>query len=189
MRKNILASLTFLFVSVLMLTGCGSSNNDGTLPIIMPAQPEPTPDVNGYAFDNLTSTLNITSYEKYKIEFQLTQRGVAVPGAPVAMKVFDQSLGSVASNFATTDENGKGDFIYTPPTVFPETGTLKIVYTDGNITLEEPIVLDFDLDTDASDGRATTLSIAYENTTCDEKRGIVGHYHVHAVDRLSLIHI
>ena len=189
MRKNILHILTFLFVSLVMLTGCGSSDNKGQAPIIPPptppAPPAPPVNVNGYAFDNLTSKLNIISYEKYNIEFQLTQYDLAVPGAPVAMKVFDHSLGSVESNFIKTDENGRGNFIYIPPTVFPEAGTLTITYTDGNITIEAPITLNFNLNTDDPDGRATTLSIAYENSTCDEKRGIIGHYHVHAVDRKS----
>ena len=141
--------------------------------------------MNGYAFDNLTSLLDITTYEKYKIEFQLTKDGIVVPDAVVSMKTFDKNLGSVDAYTVTTDENGEEDFIYTPPAVFPEAGTLYIVYTDGNITLEEPIALDFNLDTDASDGRATTLSIAYETSTCDEKKGMIGHYHVHAVDRKS----
>lgn len=162
----------------MLLSGCGSNSKKD------PITPTPPPATNGYAFKNVTSNLNITAYEKYKIEFQLTQNDFAVPGAPVAMKVFDQHLGSVESNSVVTDENGKGSFSYTPPAVFPETGTLSIVYTDGNISIEAPITLKFNLD-ESSDGRATTLSIVYESTEYDVKRGMIGHYHVHAVDRKS----
>ena len=177
-KNKIIYTILIVGMSIL-LSGCGSDSKEN------PIVPVPPPATNGYAFNNLTSALNITSYEKYKIEFQLTKDGMVVPGAVVSMKAFDKNLGSVDAYTVTTDEKGEEDFIYTPPTVFPEVGTLIIVYTDGNITLEKPIALDFNLDTDVSNGRATTLSIAYETSTCDEKKGIIGHYHVHAVDRKS----
>lgn len=181
MKKNILYSVLVL-VSILIV-GCGSnSRKDPT--------PTPTPPPGGYAFANFTSQLKIDEYKTYPIKFQLTKDGLAVPDASVSMKVPDESIGSISKLTVVTDENGKGRFVYTPPAIFPEKGKLYMVFTDGNITLEGTVKLDFDLNTDIpSDGRATTLSISYETSECDDKRGIIGHYHVHAVDRFSRLPI
>jgi len=149
---------------------------------LVPEAPPP----GGYVFTNTTESIDVTSYADYPIYFQLTQNGLVVPNTIVSMKVPDKGIGSLEKYTVTTDENGKGKFIYSPPDIFPVKGLLHIVFTDGNITLEQAIVLHFNLETDIpSDGRATTLSISYETTECDEKRGIIGHYHVHAVDRKS----
>ena len=177
MKKNII--YVILVATSFLLLACGSnSKKDPT--------PPPTPPPGGYAFVNFTSELKIDEYKTYPIRFQLTKDGLAVPDAAVFMKVPDQSIGSIQKLKVITDDNGKGVFTYTPPAIFPEKGKLYVVFTDGNITLEETVNLTFDLNTDIpTDGRATTLSITYETTECDAGRGIVGHYHVHAVDRFS----
>ncbi len=165
----------------ILLSACGSNSKKDPIPT-------PTPPPGGYAFSNFTSTLNIEEYKTYPIRLQLTKNGLAVPDAPVFMKVPDQSIGFIDKTTIITDANGKGVFSYSPPAVFPEKGTLFVVYTDGNITLEEPVKLDFNLNTDIpSDGRATTLSISYLTSECDASRGIIGHYAIHAVDRFSRV--
>ena len=165
----------------ILLSACGSNNKTDPIPIA-------TPPPGGYAFSNFTSTLNIEEYKTYPIRFQLTKDGLAVPDVSVFMKVPDQSIGFIDKTTITTDANGKGVFSYSPPAVFPKKGTLSVVYTDGNITLEEPVELDFNLNTDIpSDGRATTLSITYLTSECDASRGIIGHYAIHAVDRFSRV--
>jgi hypothetical protein len=101
------------------------------------------------------------------------------------MKVPDQSIGSIKDYRVETDENGKGTFVYTPPAIFPEKGKLYIVFTDGNITLEESVQLYFELKSDIpSEGRPTTLSISYRSTECKDE-SIIGYYSVHAVDRFG----
>ena len=177
MKKNIIYMV--IAATVFLLSACGS--NSKTDPLV-----EATPPPGGYAFSNLTESIDVTSYNDYPIYFQLTQNGLTVPSAIVNMKVPDKGIGSIEKYTVTTDENGKGKFIYSPPDIFPVDGVLYMVYSDGNISLEEPIKITFNLATDIpSDGHATTLSIAYETTECNEKKGIIGHYHVHAVDRKS----
>ena len=181
MKKNII--YTVMVAVSILLSACGSNSKKDPVPT-------PAPPPGGYVFANFTSELNIEEYKTYPIKFQLTKDGLVVPNAPVSMKVPDKSIGSIQEYSVVTDENGKGTFVYTPPAIFPEKGELSVVFTDGDITLEESVKLDFNLNTDIpSDGRATTLSIAYETTECDDKRGIVGHYHVHAVDRFSRLPI
>ena len=183
MKKNIIYTI-IIAVGILLLSGCGSNSRKDSVP------PTPPPPTGGYAFANFTSELNIEEYKIYNIEFQLTQGGLAVPGASVFMKVADKSIGSIEDYTVETNENGEGAFVYTPPAIFPEKGELFVVFTDGNITLEETVKLNFNLKTDIpTDGRATTLSISYEGSECIKERGIVGHYHVHAVDRFSRLPI
>ena len=179
MKRKIVLYSVLLMVASAILSGCGSNSKKD------PIVPTPAPATNGYAFKNVSTDLDITTYSKYTIEFQLTKDELVVPSASVSMKAFDKYIGSVDAYVTTTDENGIGKFIYSPPTVFPDTGTLTILYTDGNITIEQNINLHFKLDLDASDGRATELSISYESSSCDVKRGNIGHYHIHAVDRNS----
>ena len=181
MKKNII--YTIIIAVGILLSACGSNSRKDPLPT-------PTPPPGGYALANFTSELNIEEYKTYKIEFQLTKDGLVVPNATISMKVPDKSIGSIKDYTVETNENGKGVFVYTPPAVFPEKGNLYVVFTDGNITLEETVKLYFNLKTDIpTDGRATTLSISYETSECDDKRGIIGHYHVHAVDRFSRLPI
>jgi len=180
--KKLLIYTVIMTVSILF-SACGSDSKKDPIPA-------PPPPPGGYAFSNFTSELKIDDYKTYPIEFQLTKDGLVVPDETVSMKVPDKSIGSIQKYTIVTDEKGKGTFIYTPPVVFPQKGTLYVVFTDGNITLEEKVLLQFDLNPDIPPkGHATTLSISYETTECDEKRGIVGHYHVHAVDRQSRLPI
>jgi len=179
MKKNLIYAV--MIVGSILLSACGSNSKKDPVP-------PPTPPPGGYVFTNFTSELEIEEYKTYPIKFQLTKDGLALPNVPVSMKVPDQSIGSLKEYAVTTDENGKGSFVYTPPAVFPEKGKLYIVFTDGNITLEEPVELNFNLNTDIpSDGRATTLSITYLTSECDASRGIIGHYAIHAVDRFSRV--
>lgn len=181
MKRNIIY-ITLVAVGIL-LSACGSNSRENPVPT-------PTPPPGGYVLANLTSELEIEEYKTYPIKFQLTKNGLVVPESIVSMKVPDNSIGSIQAYDVTTDVNGKGVFVYTPPAIFPEKGQLTIVFKDGNITIEENVTLNFNLNTDIpSDGRATTLSISYETTECDDKRGIIGHYHVHAVDRFSRLPI
>ena len=173
--------IIYLFIStgIMLLSACGSDSRKDPVP---PATPPP----GGYAFVNVPSELHIEAYREYSIAFQLTKDGLVVPDAIVSMKVPDKSIGTLQAYTVTTNANGEGSFTYMPPVVFPEKGSLNMVYSDGNITLEQDIALHFNLDTDVpGDGHATTLSIAYETSECDDKRGIIGHYHVHAVDGTS----
>lgn len=168
-------------IMMLLLVACGSnSRKDPT--------PPPAPPPGGYMFVNVTSDLLIEEYITYPIAFQLTKDGLAVEGAEVSMKVPDKSVGSIKKLKVVTDENGKGRFVFTPPVIFPDKGQLTMVFTDGNITLEQTVDLTFNLKSDIpTDGHPTVLSITYETTECDEKLGIISHYHVHAVDRFSRI--
>ena len=162
----------------ILLSACGSNSKADPIPT-------PTPPPGGYAFMNFTSKLTIDEYKTYPIRFQLTKNGLAVPDAEVFMKIPDQSIGSIRDSKVITDENGKGAFVYTPPAVFPEKGQLFVVYTDGNITLQETVKLSFDLKSDIpSEGRPTTLSISYRKTECKDE-SIIGYYSVHAVDRFG----
>lgn len=176
MKQNKQYTAIFI-IFILFLSGCGTDTKENPVP--------PVGVVDGYTFNNFTNELNITTYDNYRIEFQLTKDGIALPLSVVSMKVFDSNLGSVQSLTAITDEDGKGFFLYTPPKVFPESGTLTISYTNGDIVLNATIQLMFNLEPGTSPGRATTLSIVYETSECDDKRGLIGHYHVHAVDRFS----
>jgi len=180
MKKNII--YTLIVTIAILLSACGSdSKEDPFIPIASDKS-----DVNGYEFMNVESTLNITEYKKYKIDFQLVHDGLPEREAEVAIKAFDKSYGSVSSRYAstasnpgasissqyvTTDGDGIGRFFYTPPANFPSEGTtfsLELVYTgiaseDSNdtLTLTQKISLVFKLDPNASNGRAATLSIVY----------------------------
>jgi len=179
MKKSIIYIV--LVATGFFLLACGSNNKKDPTP-------PPTPPPGGYAFVNMTSSLKIEEYKTYPIKFQLTKDGLALSNVPVFMKVPDQSIGSIQKLKVTTDDNGKGVFVYTPPAIFPEKGKLYVVFTDGNVTLEAPVNLTFDLNTDIpTDGRATTLSISYLTSECDASRGIIGHYAIHAVDRFSRV--
>ena len=178
--KKSLIYITMITVSIL-LSACGSNSKEDPIPT-------PAPPPGGYVSANFTSKLKIEEYKTYPIRFQLTKDGLAVPNVPVHMKVPDQSIGSIQTLTIITDDNGKGTFTYTPPAIFPEKGKLYMVFTDGNITLQETVNLTFDLNTDIpTDGRATTLSISYLTSECDASRGIIGHYAIHAVDRFSRV--
>ena len=179
MKKNLIYIV--MIAGSILLSGCGSNSKEDPIPT-------PTPPPGGYVLANFTSQLDIEEYKTYPIRFQLTKDGLAVPDVPVFMKVPDQSIGSIQTLKVITDENGKGVFTYTPPAIFPEKGKLYIVFSDGDITLQETVNLTFNLNTDIpTDGRATTLSISYLTSECDETRGIIGHYAIHAVDRFSRV--
>ena len=124
MRKNISALLIFLFVSVVMLTGCGSSSNDGTLPMILPsssADPSsptdptsPPSEVSGYAFDNATTPMEITQANKdYTLKVQLLNDGFVAVGETVQLRAFSALYGDVASYSVTTGADGYANFDYT----------------------------------------------------------------------------
>jgi hypothetical protein len=182
MKKTLVYAL-LMTVAGILLSACGSNSREDPLPA-------PTPPPGGYAFMNMETELEIDEYKTYPIRFQLVKDGFALPDAVVSMKVPDKSIGSIEEYNIKTDTNGEGTFIYTPPAIFPEKGNLHMVFSDGNITLKETIKLNFKLNTDIpSDGRATSLSISYETSECDETRGIIGHYHIHAVDRFSHVPI
>jgi len=55
--------------------------------------------------------------------------------------------------------------------------TLFLSGCGSNSKADSPLV--------GGEGEASTLSIVYENTECDAARGIVSHYHIHAVDLKS----
>ena len=163
-----------------ILMGCGSNSK---------TDPVSVPNVNGFAFYNATTNLDVDSYKRYEIKFQLTYDGLPVPGTVVALQAFDNHYGYVTSHFATTDANGNGKFLYTPPAVFPEAGsmyTLKLTFaeTGSYKMLTQKVNLVFNFDTDTSDGRPTTISIVYESTA-EEAPYFVSRYHVHAVDAKS----
>ena len=177
-KNKIIYTILIVGMSIL-LSGCGSDSKEN------PIEPIQPPATNGYAFSNLISELNVTEYKTYNISFTLTKDGLVVPSATVFMKHIDKSMGSVDKYSVVTDEQGEGIFIYSPPAIFPENGNLIIQFTDTNITISKSIKVNFNLDTSLSEGRLTTLSVSYEDSECDVKKGQIGHYHVHAVDRKS----
>ncbi len=147
MKKHILTILTFLFVSVVMLTGCGSSSNDGSMPIILPEKP--TPGLSGYVFDNATTPIEITQSNKdYTLQVQLLKDGFIVVGETVQLKAFSALYGDVTSYSAITGTDGYANFDYISPAVLPASGPiqdpLKIIFIDeNNQTITQEIVLDF----------------------------------------------
>jgi hypothetical protein len=138
--------------------------------------------------------LVIDSYKSYTIKFKLNKDDFAFPEATIRLKSFDSKYGAVNVSAVITDENGKGEFIYRPPTNMPDTGTtfvLQYVYeatlaNESTKQLTQNVTLNFNFDPNKSgNGRATTLSISYLTTECNKQRGIIGHYNIHAADPYS----
>jgi len=176
MKKNLI--YTVMITVAIVLSACGSNSKQD--PIII-AGDDTQVSVGGFEFINFPKELNITEYKRYKIDFQLAKNGIPQEGATVAIKVFDKRYGTIASHNGSlitepgdslgsqvvqTDKDGIGRFLYTPPAIVPAEGssyTLEIAFegTDVNQTLVAKVKLMFNLNASASDGRATTLSIAY----------------------------
>lgn len=187
MKKYII--YTVFAVSVLLLSSCGSNHIKDPI--------QKTKTVEGYMFSEATDAILVNEYRSYNIKFKLTKDNFVAPGRVVRFRVFDPKFGRIVTPQVVTDENGNGLFKYYPPDIIPSgkiTEMIQFVYeindTNSSATkkkeLVQHIALTFDFDANKSvDGRATTLSIAYETTECDPKRGIVSHYHVHAVDTKS----
>lgn len=180
------ASLYIYLVSLaLLLSACGSNNIEDSVSTSVE-------EVNGYAFTETVDTLLIDSYKMYTIRFKLVEDGFSASGQTVQFKAFDSQFGTIEMTSTVTDENGLGSFIYNPPATMPASGTNKIIqyvyrYTDDkgdDQELVQNITLNFHFNPQDDNGRATTLSISYTTSTCTDK-GIIGHYYVHAVDRLS----
>jgi hypothetical protein len=146
MRKKILHILTFLFVSLVMLTGCGSSNNKGKVPLLLPEEVAPQ---TGYAFFNATTPLIVNQADtEYDIKVQLLKNGFVAPGQEVVLKPFDSKYGKVSNFKATTGSDGYAIFAYTSPTPLLPDGTvsdpLTIIFTDTNgATIKQEIILKF----------------------------------------------
>ena len=179
MKKNIIYIL--LVIVAVILSACGSNSKKDPIRSSMSVS-----DVNGYKFMNFPSELKITEYKRYQIDFQLVHEGLPERSVEVAIKAFDRRYGSVSSRYGstasnsgasissqyvTTDGDGVGRFFYTPPAVFPSSGTtfdLELVYpgivseeSNNTLTLTQKISLVFKFDPNISNGRATTLSIVY----------------------------
>ena len=108
---------------------------------------------NGYELINIPYQLDITEYDRYKIDFQLTRNGNIVRNGvvveevdenttierqvAVSIKPFPNQYGTVASHYGGTttlpteqssqvaevDADGVGRFLYSPPAVFPSAGS------------------------------------------------------------------
>ncbi len=108
---------------------------------------------NGYELINIPYQLDVSEYDRYKIDFQLIHNGNSVINGvvmeeedenttiarqvAVTVKAFPKQYGTVASHYGGTivlpsevssqttlpDADGVGRFLYSPPGVFPSAGT------------------------------------------------------------------
>lgn len=151
----------------------------------------------GYELMNIPYEMDIREYKRYPIDFQLIYNGNAVVNGDaveekednttvvrhlvVTVKAFPDQYGNVASHYggsttlpteqssqtAEVDADGKGRFLYSPPSVFPNDGTtydLELVAYDAQtqeIVVTQKMQLRFNLKEGASSGQATTLSIVF----------------------------
>lgn len=185
MKRKIIYGLT-LVISIFFVVGCGSDSKED------PIESASSQTINGYKFVEVINSIDVNEFKSYKIDFKLVKDDFAVVGAVLNFKTFDSIYGAIAQLTSTTDSKGFGSFTYNPPSILPKDGTkitIQYVYetvdADGNSKdLVQSILLSFNAGSSV-DGRATTLSISYLTTTCDEEKGIIEHYNVHAVDNLS----
>lgn len=185
MKRKIIYSLT-LVISMFFVVGCGSDSKEN------PIESPPVQTVDGYRLVEATDSIDVDEFKSYKIEFKLVKDDFAVEGEVLKFKTFDSKFGSISQVTSTTDSQGFGSFTYNPPSILPSDGTsttIEYVYEIGDVNgssenLTQSVLLSFNAEL-SGDGRATTLSISYLTTTCDEQRGIIEHYNVHAVDNLS----
>lgn len=149
---------------------------------------------DNYYFSEVVKSVLVDSYKPYTLSFKLNKNNFVLSGAEVKMKTFDSKYGSVKEPVVVTDENGKAAFIYNPPKNMPKKGTKYTIEYVYELVLEsgetkeliQKVELTFQFDPDKDgNGRATTLSINYLNSTCDKNKGIIDHYAVHAIDTYS----
>ena len=110
------------------------------------------PLVDGYAFYNATTPLEITQPNTvYTLKVQLLKDAFSVVGGVVQLKAFSSTYGDVTLYSVVTGADGYANFDYTSPLVLPANGPiqdpLEITFMDeNNQTITQEVILNFNSD-------------------------------------------